>query len=156
EGPMMSYIKLQPEPGHDGHLTASDMLALPLDGVTLVTVASCTAARVSADSGREIYGITRSLIYAGAQNVLLPLWEVDDEATTLGRAAFYRAALDEPFAEAVRRANGELRQHSVYGDQSFWAAFKLVGHCPRDLLMFGLLTASEAQPPGPIELTLPA
>ena len=126
---MLSYIELQPEPGHGGQLTASDMLALPLDGVTLVTVASCTAARVSADPGREIYGITRSLIYAGAQNVLLPLWEVDDEATSLWMTAFYRAARDVPIAEAVRRANVELRRHPVYGaDPRFWAAFKLVGH----------------------------
>jgi CHAT domain-containing protein len=129
DDPMMSYIELQPEPGHDGHLTASDMLALPLDGMTLVTVASCTAGRVSADAGREIYGITRSLIYAGAQSVLLPLWEVDDEATTLWTTAFYRAARKAPLAEAVRRANVELRQHEVYGqDPRFWAAFKLIGH----------------------------
>jgi CHAT domain-containing protein len=129
DDPMLSYIELQPEPGHSGRLTASDMLALPLEGVTLVTVASCTAARVSADPGREIYGITRSLIYAGAQNVLLPLWEVDDEATSLWMAAFYRAARDTPLAEAVRRANVELRRHPVYGaDPRFWAAFKLVGH----------------------------
>jgi CHAT domain-containing protein len=129
EDPMLSYIELQPEPDHDGKLTASDMLALPLDGVTLVTVASCTAARVSADAGREIYGITRSLIYAGAQNVLLPLWEVDDEATTLWTTAFYRAARDAPLADAVRRANVEMREHDVYGaDPRFWAAFKLVGH----------------------------
>lgn len=127
--PMLSYIELQSEPGHSGQLTASDMLALPLDGVTLVTVASCTAARVSADPGREIYGITRSLIYAGAQNVLLPLWEVDDEATSLWMAAFYRAATDVPLAEAVRRANLDLRRHPKYGaDPRFWAAFKLVGH----------------------------
>jgi CHAT domain-containing protein len=129
DDPMMSYIEIQPEPGHDGHLTASDMLALPLDGVTLVTVASCTAGRVSGDAGREIYGITRSLIYAGAQSVLLPVWEVDDEATTLWMAAFYRAAREAPLAEAARRANMELRQHDVYGqDPRFWAAFKLIGH----------------------------
>jgi CHAT domain-containing protein/tetratricopeptide (TPR) repeat protein len=127
--PMLSRIELQAEPGHDGLLTASDMLALPLDGVALVTVASCTAAHVTADAGGEIYGITRSLIYAGAQNVLLPLWEVDDEATSLWMAAFYGAARDVPLAEAVRRANIELRRHPVYGaDPRFWAAFKLVGH----------------------------
>jgi CHAT domain-containing protein len=127
--PMLSYIELQPEPGHDGQLTASDMLALPLEGAALVTVASCTAARVSADPGREIYGITRSLIYAGARNVLLPLWEVDDEATSLWMAAFYRAARDVPLADAVRRANVEMRRHAVYGTHPrFWAAFKLVGH----------------------------
>jgi CHAT domain-containing protein len=127
--PMLSYVELQSEPGHGGQLTASEMLALPLDGVELVTVASCTAARVSADPGREIYGITRSLIYAGAQNVLLPLWEVDDESTSLWMAAFYRAARDAPLAEAVRRANVELRRHPMYGaDPRFWAAFKLVGH----------------------------
>jgi CHAT domain-containing protein len=61
--------------------------------------------------------------------VLLPLWEVDDEATTLWTTAFYRAAHDAPLADAVRRANVELRQHGVYGaDPRFWAAFKLVGH----------------------------
>ena len=127
--PMLSYVELQPEPGHSGQLTASEMLALPLDGVTLVTVASCPAARVAADPGREIYGITRSLIYAGAQNVLLPLWEVDDEATSLWMTAFYRAAREVPVAEAVRSANIELRRHPVYGAHPrFWAAFKLVGH----------------------------
>jgi CHAT domain-containing protein len=127
--PMLSYIELQPEAGHSGQLTASDMLALPLDGVALVTVASCTAARVAADPGREIYGITRSLIYAGAQNVLLPLWEVDDEATSLWMRAFYQAARDVPLGEAVRRANVELRRHPTYGTHPrFWAAFKLVGH----------------------------
>lgn len=127
--PMLSYIELQPENGHSGQLTASDMLALPLEGVTLVTVASCTAARVAADPGREIYGITRSLIYAGAQNVLLPLWEVDDEATSLWMTAFYQAARDVPLVEAVRRANVALRRHAAYGiHPRFWAAFKLVGH----------------------------
>lgn len=127
--PMLSYIELQSESGHNGRLTASDMLALPLDKVALVTVASCTAARVSTDPGREIYGITRSLIYAGAQNVLLPLWEVDDEATSLWMTAFYRAARDAPLAEAVRLANVELRRHAKYGaDPRYWAAFKLVGH----------------------------
>lgn len=129
DDPMQSYIELQPEPGHSGHLTASEMLALPLEGTTLVTVASCTAARVAADSGREIYGITRSLIYAGAQNILLPLWEVDDEATSYWMEAFYRAATQVPLAEAVRRTNIEVRRHPVYGaDPRLWAAFKLVGH----------------------------
>ena len=127
--PMLSHIKIQPEPGHDGRLSATDMLALPLEGVLLVMVASCTAARVSSDSGREIYGITRSLIYAGAQNVLLPLWEVDDEAASLWVTSFYRAAREVPLAEAVRRANMELRRHPIYGAHPrFWAAFKLVGH----------------------------
>jgi CHAT domain-containing protein len=129
DDPMQSYIALQPEPGHSGHLTAAEMLALPLEGTALVTVASCTAARVAADSGREIYGITRSLIYAGAQNVLLPLWKVDDEATSYWMDAFYRAATEVPLAEAVRRTNVEVRRHPVYGaDPRLWAAFKLVGH----------------------------
>jgi CHAT domain-containing protein/tetratricopeptide (TPR) repeat protein len=128
DDPMLSYIELQPEPDHNGQLTASEMLALPLDGVALVTIASCTAARVTADPGREIYGITRSLIYAGAQNVLLPLWEVDDEATSLWMEAFYRAARDVRIADAVRQANVELRREARYRDPRFWAAFKLVGH----------------------------
>ena len=127
--PMLSYVELQPEAGHDGRLTASDMLALPLAGVSLVSLGSCTAARVQADPGYEIYGITRSLLYAGAQNVLVPLWEVDDQATSLWIAAFYRAARDAPLPEAVRVANVALRQHPVYGAHPrYWAAFKLIGH----------------------------
>ena len=108
---MMSYIELQPEPepqrtAHGvGHARAAARWRGARHRRILVP-----AARVSADPGREIYGITRSLIYAGAQNVLLPLWEVDDEATTLWTAAFYRAARDAPVADAVRRANVELRR----------------------------------------------
>ena len=126
---MLSYVKLQPESGHDGRLTAAEMIGLPLGGVELITVASCTAARVKAERGHEIYGITRSLLYAGAQNVLLPLWDVDDKATALWLSAFYRAARNAPLPEAVRLANVELRQHQVYGAHPrFWSAFKLVGH----------------------------
>jgi len=126
--PMLSFIQLAAEPGHNGQLTAAEMFELPLRGTALVTLSACEAAKVRSEGSNDVYGITRSMLYAGAQNVLLPLWEVDDEATALWMTAFYREARLNTPSKAVMLANQEIRRHPVFGSHPrYWAAFVLIG-----------------------------
>jgi CHAT domain-containing protein len=127
--PMRSRIMLGAEPGHTGDLTASEMFELPLRGTALVTLASCEAARLKAESNNELFGITRSLLYAGAQNLLLPAWQVDDEATSFWLGAFYQEARTNPLPRAALLANrAALRDPKFGAHPRFWAAFMLIGH----------------------------
>jgi CHAT domain-containing protein len=129
EDPMRSRIRLQPEPGHNGSLTAAEMFELPLLGTALVTLASCEAAQVTTEANNELFGITRSLLYAGAQNLLLPLWKVDDEATAFWLRAFYQAARSNSLPQAAMLANREALNNPKFGvHPRFWAPFMLIGH----------------------------
>jgi CHAT domain-containing protein len=126
--PMLSFVQLAAEPGHNGQLTAAEMFELPLRGTSLVTLSACEAAKVRSEASNDVYGITRSMLYAGAQDVLLPLWKVDDEATALWMTAFYREAQSNTPSKAMMLANQEILKHPVFGSHpKYWAAFVLIG-----------------------------
>jgi CHAT domain-containing protein len=78
-------------------------------------------------------GLQRAFLAAGAQNVLVSLWSVSDDATALLLNAFYRHWLDDldspSKAEALRRAQEEVRgaSGSRFHHPRYWAAFQLVG-----------------------------
>jgi len=59
------------------------------------------------------------------------LWSVSDEATELLMRRFYTHWLrdaDKPSkAEALRRAQADVRQVPAFAAPRFWAAFQLVG-----------------------------
>jgi CHAT domain-containing protein len=127
--PMRSRIDLQPEPGHSGALTAAEMFELPLRGTSLVTLASCEAGQVATEANNELFGITRSLLYAGAQNLLLPLLKVDDAATAFWLRAFYQAARSNSLPQAALLANRAALNNPKFKDHPrFWATFMLIGH----------------------------
>ena len=125
---MLSTVRLSPEHGQSGYTTAAQMLTLPLRGVELFTLASCSAAKVSVDSSNEIFGFARSLFYAGAQSAILPLWRVSDEAAVFWFQSFYSEARTNPLPEAARRANRATREHPVFGSEpKDWAAYMVFG-----------------------------
>lgn len=67
----------------------------------------------------------------GARSVLVSLWSVSDEATELLMRGFYRHWIedaDRPSkAEALRRAQEEVRATQGFEHPRYWAAFQLVG-----------------------------
>jgi CHAT domain-containing protein len=108
----------------DGYLTASDLLTVGLlPG--LVVISACHAGASSSVAGEERMGFPQAALLAGAEEVIVPLWEVDDETTRtimvrlhtkLRSGASSSAALAEVLDEA-RRLGAERR---------WWAPFQLV------------------------------
>ena len=68
----------------------------------------------------------RAFKLAGADTLLMSLWEVDDDATSMLMSTFYQEWLfsgkskQEAFKEAQRKARGE------YPAPYYWAAFVLM------------------------------
>ena len=100
---------IYPPLANDGLLTAQDVANLNLDQTWLVVLSACDTGGGEAQAGEGVFGLRRGFAEAGAQNLLMTLWPVEDAGTADLMRAFYREALqsgDAPGALArVQRAS---------------------------------------------------
>jgi CHAT domain-containing protein len=76
--------------------------------------------------GDELMGLVRGLLQAGAQSLLLSLWDVHDASTRDFMIAFYtRLTQGLSKAEAVQSAMAEVRKDNPH--PYYWAPFSLIG-----------------------------
>lgn len=125
--PLLSYLSLRPTPTDDGHLTAAEMFGLPLARDAFVVLSACETGRVEATHSNEVIGMVRGLLYAGASNVVLSLWEVQSQATALWMETFYREAQTHPPSEAARLAVRTVKARPEYRHPYFWGPFVMTG-----------------------------
>ncbi len=126
--PMLSTVELSGGSGTQELTTAAQMMTLPLRDVEIVSLGACSAGRVGVNPSNEIFGFARSLFYAGAQSLVLPLWEVDDEAAVFWFKSFYAEARSHSLPEAAALANATLRQDPLFGSNPrYWAAYMFIG-----------------------------
>ena len=76
----------------DGIVTAEEVGELDLAGTWLVTLSACDTASGESRAGEGVMGLRRGFIQAGAQNLLMTLWPISDEATVQIMLDFYDAA----------------------------------------------------------------
>jgi CHAT domain-containing protein len=77
---------------NDGIVTAAEVGALDLRKTWLVVLSACDTGVGSVQAGEGVLGLRRGFLQAGARNLLLTLWRVDDEQTTGLMLDFYAAA----------------------------------------------------------------
>ena len=82
---------LEPPSDKDGIVTAADVGTLDLEGTQLATLSACDTGIGEYKSSEGILGLRRGFVMAGAENLLLTLWPVEDEATAQFMLAFYEA-----------------------------------------------------------------
>jgi CHAT domain-containing protein/Tfp pilus assembly protein PilF len=73
----------------DGIVTADDIALLDLRRTWLVVLSACDTGLGIARAGEGVLGLRRGFIQAGAQNLLLTLWPIDDEGTRRFMSDFY-------------------------------------------------------------------
>ncbi|KAB8207623.1 CHAT domain-containing protein [Aspergillus parasiticus] len=94
------------------NLTVADLMSKTLQA-KLVVISACQSGEGELAGGDEIMGFSRALLAAGAQSIVVSLWPVDDQRTTLLMEEFYKALLaDQPPAAALRTAQNTIRQYS--------------------------------------------
>jgi CHAT domain-containing protein len=77
-------------------------------------------------AGDELIGLARGLFQAGAQSLLLSLWDVHDQSTAEFMKAFYSAIqAGENKASAAKAAMLTVREQYPHPYQ--WAPFVLMG-----------------------------
>ncbi len=120
DNPMFSSIRLG-----TSQLSLFDLYQLNLP-CELITLSGCGTGLNVVVGGDELMGLKRGLLYAGAQGVLLTLWDVNDRSTADFMRLFYgRLQANPNKAQALQFAMDEIRQ--AYPHPFYWAPFVLVG-----------------------------
>ncbi len=108
----------------DGVLTALEAAGLDLQGTALVVLSACESGLGDVRAGDGVYGLSRALVIAGAEGLVLSLWQVDDTATRDLMIRFYRRlAANVDRADALREAQISLLASEDRSHPYYWAAF---------------------------------
>jgi CHAT domain-containing protein/uncharacterized protein HemY len=128
--PELSRIFLQNNSGsEDGNLFAGEIYNLEMDA-DLVTLSACQTGLGKISKGEGVMGLSRALIYAGAQNIIVSFWSVSDESTSELMKTFYNSMLENPasgYAANLRHAKLSLIKNEKYAAPFYWAPFILIG-----------------------------
>lgn len=124
--PLASALLLSSDGVNDGRLTASEMYDLNLNA-SLVTLSACETGLGRVQSGDDVLGLTRGLLFSGADSVMASLWLVDDQATSQLMRLLYAsrnsgASTSSALRKAQRRMLKSGKRHPFY-----WAAFQVTG-----------------------------
>lgn len=129
--PELSRIFLKPGNDQDGSLYSGEIYGLKLKA-DLVTLSACETGLGKVEKGEGIIGLSRSLKYAGAQNLIVSLWQVSDASTADLMIDFYTQHLhhtgNTDYSSALRSAKLHLLKSENYKDPYFWAPFILIGN----------------------------
>lgn len=110
--------------GEDGILTAYEISRLSLGQTRLAVLSACETARGELLGSEGVYGLQRAFRIAGADQLLLSLWPVPDQATAAFMDHFYREWIRHRDAHlAYLKAVRKMRRSYRPGD---WAAWVLV------------------------------
>ncbi|MEN2992729.1 MAG: CHAT domain-containing protein [Bacteroidia bacterium] len=110
----------------DGIANAYELISLRLQNTELVALSACETGLGEVQNGEGVYGLQRAFLIAGARNLLLSLWKVDDEATRDFMIRFYQEWLRKklPLEEAFWNTQKAMREQR--SAPYFWGAFILV------------------------------
>jgi len=108
----------------DGVLTALEASDLDLQGTKLVVLSACETGVGEVRAGDGVHGLRRALVIAGAESLVMSLWQVDDEATKELMISYYRALeRGAGRAEALRQVQLKMVRKEDFEHPFFWAAF---------------------------------
>jgi CHAT domain-containing protein/lipopolysaccharide biosynthesis regulator YciM len=113
-------------PPDNALVTALEMAGLDLWGTQLVVLSACDTGRGDVKTGQGVYGLRRAFMVAGAETVVMSLWQVDDQTTGTLMEAYYRNLLaGHGRATALHEAMRTLREALPH--PHYWAPFIVLG-----------------------------
>lgn len=123
------YADVASDKPEDGALQMAEIMRLKLNA-DLVTLSACRTGLGRLLYGEGIIGLTRAFLYAGADSVVVSLWNVNDIATASLMKSFYKH-LNQGLSkdDALRQAKLEMLRspQAAWRHPYYWAPFVLVG-----------------------------
>ena len=147
--PMFSRIELARSAefagDDDGRLEVHELLGLGIRS-SLVFLSGCETGAAQEWSDDPVRGaaeltLAQAFLSAGAANVIVTLWRIDDAGAAAFADRFYRALPRQALADAVATAQRAMASDARYENPYYWAGYLLSGE--------GRLgSAGKAQEPG--------
>ncbi|MBX2911792.1 MAG: CHAT domain-containing protein [Cyclobacteriaceae bacterium] len=142
--PMYSYLLMGNSNEDDGKLTVTEIMDMQINS-RFVTLSACETGLGGLSEGDDLIGMSRAFIYAGAPQVVVSLWKVDDATTSWLMTRFHQyvrggARVSESLAHAQRDllnqevgtsqdVAGALANRSPEQSRTpyYWAPFVVIG-----------------------------
>jgi len=121
DNPYFSALKLA-----DGWLDVREIYRLPLRA-RLVVLSACESGAVQVQGGDEAIGLTRGFLGAGAQALVVSLWNVHDASAAQLMTDFYTALIDAQRAPAAALCAAQRRAIRDARHPYFWAPYVAIG-----------------------------
>jgi CHAT domain-containing protein len=97
----------------------------------LVTLSACQTGIGKITKGEGMIGLSRALLYAGADNIMVSLWKVSDISTQYYMTYFYhnfmQGATTHTMAYDAQTAKLTMI-NSSFSRPYYWSAFILIGN----------------------------
>ncbi len=111
-----------------GYLRLGDLFNLdyPAD---LIVLSACETGLGKEIQGEGLVGLTRGLMYAGGERLVVSLWQVSDEGTAVFMQEFYKEMLQNGKSpnEALRATQLKMWKDDKWRNPNYWAAFAFLG-----------------------------
>jgi len=120
-------LAMDDDPREDGFLQMREIFNLRMNA-DLVVLSACKTGLGRFIRGEGIEGLARAFFYSGASSVIMSLWAVNDEATSLLMERFYlHLRSSHTLAGALRTAKREMIRSETANHPFYWAGFILTG-----------------------------
>ena len=120
DNPMYSSLHLS-----DGWVTVRDIAKQKLKA-RLVTLSACETGLSEVHKGEELLGLTRGFLSAGARNLIVSLWTVNDESTSQLMSDLY-TNLQLGHSPAASLRSAQLRFIASDTHPYYWSPFVSIG-----------------------------
>lgn len=121
--PFLVLSQVGNPPGDNGLLTTSEIMDLKLNS-ELVVLGACDTGEGDVFEGDGVASLASAFQFAGAESVVLSLWEVPSEAALSFTSAFYRQ-LKQGRSKLEALQSGRDAMRLQYPDPYYWAVFAL-------------------------------
>jgi CHAT domain-containing protein len=131
--PMFSRIELSRglDTGEDGRLEVHELLGMLIRS-PLVFFSGCETGASLEWTDDPVRGtgdltLAQAVLAAGAGNVIMTLWRIDDAGAAAFAGRFYRNLAHLPVADAFAAAQREMVADARYASPYYWAGYTLSG-----------------------------
>ncbi|MEM1297342.1 MAG: CHAT domain-containing protein, partial [Verrucomicrobiota bacterium] len=123
--PFLSALVFAAGQGEDGFLTVKETSRMKLHA-ELAVLSACDTG-VGRISGDGVIGLTRGYVTAGVPSVVVSLWPVNDQATAVLMANYYKFMMADNLPKAAALRQAILQVKNQFPDPKLWAPVVLYG-----------------------------